>query len=106
MPEICPQCIDNHWFSETGIRQYEREIHEEAVKEANQYAKAKASTDKKTGVSLSWNKLWTIHFTEKYESLVVEKRNKKNQEYQTACYKKRYGIREKDICGYHGEFRC
>jgi hypothetical protein len=103
--ETCPQCLDDHWFREEGINKHKREIHEEAVREANQQAKTKASADFKTKCSFGWNKLWMIHFTELYESLVSQKREVLISKYQTACYKKSYGDKEKDICGYHAECR-
>jgi hypothetical protein len=103
--ETCPQCLDNQWFEEKGIHQHEKEIHSEAVRLANESAKVKATKDFKTKCSFSWNKLWIIHFTEEYEAQVAAKRAVLVSNYQTACYKKPYGDKEKDICAYHAECR-
>lgn len=101
----CPQCRDNEWFSRVGIKKHLLQIHEESVNEANEYAKIWATSDELNNCSLGWNKLWIVHFSEKYESLLAEKRKKMISDYQDACYKKPYE-NEEDICCYHEEFRC
>ncbi len=101
----CPQCRDNAWFSRIGIKKHLKSIHEESVKEANEDAKTWATSDYMNNCSLGWNKLWVVHFSEKYQTLVTEKRKKIISNYETACYKKSYGDKEDDICCYHGEFR-
>ena len=88
----------------TGIKEHLDQIHEEAVKEANEHAKIWATSDLMNGCSLGWNKLWTVHFSERYQTLVVEKRKKIISEYEDACYNKSYK-NERDICSYHGELR-
>jgi GMP synthase-like glutamine amidotransferase len=100
----CPQCHDNKWFSQIGIKRHLFQIHEESVKEANEYAKPWATSDEINNCSLGWNKLWLVHFSEKYESLIVEKRGQMISEYEDACYKKPYD-NEEDICSYHEELR-
>ena len=102
----CPQCADIAHFTTVGIQSHTDRIHEEAVREANEHAKTMATTDYAT-CSLSWNKLWIVHFTEKFETLYKQKRAKVISDYETACYKKSYGGRETEdsICCYHSEFR-
>ena len=100
----CPQCSDNETFQKIGIKEYHNQIHEEAVKEANEHAKIWATSDHMNNCSLGWNKLWTVHFSERYQTLVTEKRKKIISEYEDACYKKPYK-NEEDICSYHGELR-
>lgn len=101
----CPQCQDNKWFERIGVKKHLKQIHEEAVKEANEQAKIWATSDYMNNCSLGWNTLWVVHFSKTYESLVSEKRKRVISDYQTACYKKPYGAKERDICCYHAECR-
>jgi hypothetical protein len=101
----CPQCSDNAWFARIGFKEHLGRIHEEAMKEADAHAKTWADSDSMNGCSLGWQKLWVVHFCERYEMLMKKKKEKVLSDYETECYKKSYGEKEVHICSYHGEFR-
>ena len=88
--EKCPQCIDNQWFIRVGVNQYRQEMHEQALKKANEDAKTWADSDEGK-CSLSWYELWVHHFTKAYSATFQKIRRDKISEYETECYKKRYG---------------